>query len=219
MTIHEHETAMIPIAIIEDNPQYRTALSIILQLDEELRLIHKLANCDEMIGRFQVEKPEVVLMDIDMPGMNGIQAVWEIKQQYPEIRVIMLTVFEDEEKIFGALRAGANGYLLKKDSPEKILAAIRAVHAGEAPMNGMIAARVLDFFQQQQKGKMAIAQTGITEREKEILQLLVQGHSYKEIAAAIFISGETLNSHIKNMYKKLNVHSRAELAARYTHLL
>ena len=128
---------MLKIAIIEDNPQYRTTLSIILQLNENFHLLHKLANCDEMIGRFQVDQPEVVLMDINMPGMNGIEGVWEIKKYFPDIKVIMLTVFEEVNKIFGAIKAGANGYLLKKDSPQKILEAIEAVHRGESPMNGV----------------------------------------------------------------------------------
>ena len=206
---------MLNIAVIEDNAQYRTAISIIMQLNENLRLIHKLENCDEMIVRFEMEKPDVVLMDIDLPGMNGIQAVWEIKKRFPEIKVIMLTVFEDEEKIFGAIKAGANGYLLKKDSPKKILDSIDAVYKGESPMNGVIAAKILEYFQHQQFKKNALDESNLTTREKEILQLLIKGNSYKEIASAIFISIETLNSHIKNIYKKLNVHSRGELSAKY----
>ena len=207
---------MINIAIIEDNAQYRTAISIIMQLNENFRLIHKLENCDEMIGRFEVETPDVVLMDIDMPGTNGIQGVWEIKQHFPKVKVIMLTVFEDEDKIFGAIKAGANGYLLKKDSPHKILEAIDAVYLGESPMNGMIAAKVLDYFQQQHTKHKELDQSNLTDREKEILQLLIQGNSYKEIAGAIYISVETLNSHIKNIYRKLNVHSRSELSAKFS---
>ena len=206
---------MLNIAIIEDNPQYRTTISIIIQLNENLRLIHKLENCGEMIGRFEAEKPDVVLMDIDMPGMNGIQGVWEIKKHFPAIRVIMLTVFEDEIKIFGAIKAGANGYLLKKDSPQKILDAIDAVCLGESPMNGLIAAKVLDYFQQRQIRTDAFNQSNLTLKEKEILKLLTQGNSYKEIAGRVFISVETLNTHIKNIYRKLNVHSRAELSAKY----
>jgi len=206
---------MLNIAIIEDNAQYRTAISIIMQLNENFRLIHKLESCTEMIRRFEAETPDVVLMDIDMPGMSGIQGVWEIKKYFPDIKVLMLTVFEDEEKIFGAIRAGANGYLLKKDSPQKILEAIDAVYRGESPMNGMIAAKVLDFFQHQHTKNKELSQSNLTERESEILQLLMHGNSYKEIAAAIFISVETLNSHIKNIYKKLNVHSRSELSAKY----
>lgn len=206
---------MITVSIIEDNSQYRTTLSILLQLNENLKIIHKLSSCENITGLFEADKPDIVLMDIDMPGKSGIEGVWEIKERWPEIRVLMLTVFEDEEKIFGAIRAGANGYLLKKDSPQKIIDSIDQVIAGESPMNGMIASKVLDYFQQQQKKNLTIANANITEREKEILHLLIKGLSYKEIASSIFISVETLNSHIKNIYRKLNVHSRSELAARY----
>src|SRR5687768_7639533 len=206
---------MLKISIIEDNAQYRTTISIILQLNENFRVIHKLENCDEMIGRFQVEQPDVVLMDINMPGMNGIEAVWEIKKYFPEMKVLMLTVFEEDDKIFGAIKGGANGYLLKKDTPQKILDAIEAVYKGESPMNGMIAAKVLEYFQQQQKKSNFVNQSNLTEREKEILNLLMKGNSYKEIAGGIYISVETLNSHIKNIYRKLNVHSRSELAAKF----
>ena len=206
---------MLNIAIVEDNAQYRTAISIIMQLNENFRLIHKLEDCSEMMSRFEVDKPDVVLMDIDMPGMNGIQAVWEIKKKFPEIKVLMLTVFEDEVKIFGAIKAGANGYLLKKDSPQKILDAIDAVWQGESPMNGLIAAKVLEYFKNQQSRSNELDQTNLTAREREILDLLIKGNSYKEISGLIFISVETLNSHIKNIYRKLNVHSRSELTAKY----
>lgn len=206
---------MISIAVIEDNPQYRTTLAIILQLNENLKLIHKLEDAETVMAHFEVEKPDVVLMDIDLPGKSGIQAVWEIKKRWPEIKVLMLTVFEDDEKIFGAIKAGANGYLLKKDSPQKILDAVEAVHAGESPTNGLIAARVLEYFQKGAGRTNDLDESDLTAREKEILQALVKGFSYKEIAAALFISIETLNTHVKNIYRKLNVHSRSELAAKY----
>lgn len=204
---------MISIAIIEDNVQYRKAITLIMQLEPDIKLVHTLSNCSEMIGRFEAEAPDVVLMDIDMPGMNGIEAVWEIKKHFPDIRIIMLTVFEDEEKIFGALKAGANGYLLKKDSPKKIIESIHSVYHGESVMNGIIASKVLEYFQQ---GKIKeVQQSNLTDREKQILELLVKGYSYKEIAASINISVETLNTHVKNIYRKLNVHSRGELAAKF----
>jgi DNA-binding NarL/FixJ family response regulator len=207
---------MLKIAVIEDNAKYRQTLSIILQLDESLQLIHKLHNCNDMLLRFTEDKPDVVLMDIDLPGISGIQGAWLVKQEWPEIKVLMLTMFEVEEKIFGALRAGANGYLLKKDSPQNIIDAIHAVEKGESAMNGMIASKVLGYFFEQQKKKHAtLDKTTLTDREKEVLQLMVKGLAFKEIAAQCFISIQTINSHIKNIYQKLNVHSRAELAAKY----
>lgn len=209
---------MITIALIEDNFQYRTAISIILQLNENLKLIHKMEDCKEMMPLFEAQKPDVVLMDIDLPGINGIEGTFQIKKTWPDIKVLMLTVFEDGEKIFDAIKAGANGYLLKKDSPQKILDAIEEVYKGESPMNGMMAAKVLDYFHQPQQKNTIIYESNLTEREKEILHLLIKGLSYKEIASSIFISVETLNSHIKNIYRKLNVHSRNELASRLGHV-
>jgi DNA-binding NarL/FixJ family response regulator len=167
-----------------------------------------------MLELFAEEKPDVVIMDIDLPGISGIQGVWELKLNWPEIKVLMLTVFEDEDKIFGAIKAGANGYMLKKDSPQKIIESVHAVCKGESAMNGLIASKVLEYFYNQQKKTAdSLDKTNLTQREKEVLQLLVKGFSYKEIAASCFISVLTLNSHIKNIYQKLNVHSRAELAA------
>lgn len=206
---------MINVAIIEDNMQYRTTLSIILQLNENLKLIHKLENTEDMIPLFELAKPDVVLMDINLPVKNGIQATWEIKKIRPEIKILMLTVFEDDDKIFGAIKAGANGYLLKKDSPQKILDAIEAVYNGEAAMNGMIASKMLEYFQKQQHKMNHLEESNLSVREKDILQRLVKGSGYKEIAGKACISVETLNSHIKNIYRKLNVHSRSELAAKY----
>lgn len=203
------------IAIIEDNPQYRTAISVILELDEDILVLHTLSDCSLMMEHFTESLPEVVLMDIDLPGMGGIEAVWTLKQRWPGVKILMLTVFEDDAKIFGAIRAGANGYLLKKDSPQKILSAIHAVMQGESPMNGIIAARMLDYFQQQGQQRQFLEEQHLTGKEKEILHLLIRGNSYKEIAALLRISVETLNSHIKNIYRKLDVHSRSELAARY----
>jgi DNA-binding NarL/FixJ family response regulator len=205
---------MIKVAIIEDNTQYRQTLSIILQLDETFKLIHKLNNCNDMVKLFAEEKPDVVVMDIDLPGISGIQAVWELKQRWLDIKVLMLTVFEDEEKIFNAIKAGANGYMLKKDSPQKIIESIQTVSKGESAMNSLIASKVLEYFYaSQKKTASSLDKTNLTQREKEVLQLLVKGFSYKQIAATCFITVQTLNSHIKSIYQKLNVHSRAELSA------
>lgn len=204
---------MINIAIIEDNPQYRQTLAIIMQLNEELRLIHKMGNCAEMEEAFLNQLPDVVLMDIDLPGMNGIEGVKKIRSQWPQLKVLMLTVFEDPDKIFSAIKAGANGYLLKKDTPAKIIESIFALQKGEAPVNGLIASKLLEYFHRQELPHKELDK--LSEREKSLLELLVQGLGYKQIAAQSEISVETLNSHFKNIYRKLDVHSRAEVAARY----
>ena len=203
---------MINIAVIENNAAYRQTLSIILQLDEKFRLIHRLPNCNDIMPRFTEQNPDVVLIDINMPCISDIQGVWKLKQEWPDIKVLMLTMFEEEDKIFGALKAGANGYLLKKDSNRKIIESIHAVHKGEFAMNSMIASQVLEYFYTKNKTKASHNKNNLSESEKEVLLLLIKELSYKEIAAQCFITLQTLHSHIKNIYQKLNVHSRAELA-------
>ena len=203
---------MLKIAIIEDNNQYRTALAFILQLNEQLQLIHQLENCSAMISSFEKDKPDVVLMDIDMPGMNGIEGVWQIKKQFPEIKVLMLTVFEDDEKIFKSVMAGASGYLLKKTAPAKLLEALDDFVQGGAPMSGSIASRVLQMFRKQTH--QTAARFNLSARELDILTGLTEGKSYRIIAAERFLSTETVRSHVKNIYEKLHVHSKAEAVAK-----
>jgi DNA-binding NarL/FixJ family response regulator len=140
---------MVRLAIIEDNTEYRNALSKILQRNKDIQVIHEMGSCMEMIPYFDVNLPDLVIMDIDLPGMSGIEGVWRLKQSWPNIKVLMLTVFEDADKIFGAIKAGANGYLIKKDSPDKILDAIFSLQNGEAIMNGVIAFKVMEYFKRQ----------------------------------------------------------------------
>jgi DNA-binding NarL/FixJ family response regulator len=212
-------TTMLKLAIIEDNEEYRNTLSKILQRNEEIQIIYERGDCKEMIPRFEVDLPHVVIMDIDLPGISGIEGVWHLKQKWPEIKILMLTVFEDPEKIFGAIKAGANGYLLKKDPPDKIIEAIFSLKDGQSIMNGIIAAKVLEFFKKKADAVPNLDDYNITEREKVILNKLIQGFGYKQIAHECFISKETLNSHIKNIYRKLDVHSRSEVAAKFGSLL
>ncbi len=203
----------INVALIEDNQQYKDALTMFLKLEDDLIISHILSDCNQLDKKFTRPIPDLVLMDIDLPGKNGIEGVFFIKQRWPDMKVLMLTQFEDSEKIFAAIRAGANGYLLKKDSPDVIKSAILAGMRNESPINGIIAHKVLEYFQQQQSFKLKTE--ALTAREHEILQFIVKGFSYKEIAAQCAISAHTLNSHIKNIYQKLNIHSRAEIAAKY----
>jgi DNA-binding NarL/FixJ family response regulator len=206
---------MVSLAIIEDNIDYRTALSKILKRNKDINILHQFADCEEMIPRFEVDLPDLVIMDIDLPGISGIEGVWHLRQRWPEIKVMMLTVFEDADKIFGAIKAGANGYLLKKDSPDKIIDAIFSLTKGEAIMNGIIAAKVMEYFKKQADALPKLEEYHLTEKEKDILNKLIRGLGYKQIAAECNIARETLNTHMKSIYRKLNVHSRSEVAAMF----
>ena len=205
---------MIKTAIVEDQQRYRELLRLILTSSDVIELVFEKEHCRNILDDVVKNMPDVLIMDIDLPGKNGIDAVTDIKAVFPEIKILMLTVFEDDEKIFAAIKAGANGYLLKKDSPQKILDAIRELSEGKASMNGLIAKKVMEYFYKK-KPLPGIEDFHISKREHEILELLIAGLKYKEIAAKCFISPETMNSHIKNIYQKLNVHSRAELTARF----
>lgn len=205
---------MIKTAIVEDQERYRDLLRLILTSSDWVEIVFEKGHCRTIVDDVVKCMPEVLIMDIDLPGKNGIDAVIELKAVFPEIKILMLTVFEDDEKIFAAIKAGANGYLLKKDSPQKILDAIRELSEGKASINGLIAKKVMEYFYKKQP-LPGIEDFQLTRREQEILEWLVAGLTYKEIAAKCFISPETMNSHIKNIYQKLNVHSRAQLTARF----
>ena len=204
---------MIKTAIVEDQSRYRELLRLILTGADNIQVIFEREHCRNIIDDVVKDMPDVLIMDIDLPGKSGIDAVTELKAVFPEIKILMLTVFEEDEKIFAAIKAGANGYLLKKDSPQKILDAIKDLSEGKASMNGLIAKKVMEYFYK--KPAPNVDEFNLTKREHEILELLIQGLSYKEIASKCFISPETMNSHIKNIYQKLNVHSRAQINARF----
>jgi DNA-binding NarL/FixJ family response regulator len=155
--------------------------------------------------------PEVILMDISMPGMNGIECVKKITIENPEVKIIMLTVYEEEQKIFDSLRAGASGYILKRSSLQEILSSIKEVVNGGGPMSPVIANKVLNYFNKSGKKSEDI---NLTTREKEILKELIEGHSYKKISELLFISLDTVRSHIKSVYQKLHVNSKSEAVAK-----
>jgi len=201
-------------AIVEDDKRYRELLRVILLSSEKIDLVLEADNCMHIKAEVYKHMPAIVLMDIDLPGRSGVEGVAELKNTFPEIKVMMLTVFEDEEKIFAAIKAGADGYMLKKDSPQKLIDSILDLHEGKSPMNGVIARKVLEFFHK----KPTVDNPddyNLTKREHEILELLMDGLTYKEIADKCSISVQTLNSHIKNIYQKLGVHSRAEASAKF----
>jgi DNA-binding NarL/FixJ family response regulator len=205
---------MIRLAIIEDNITYRTALELYIKTIGDIEMVYLDSSVKGMIGNPAL-KADVVIMDIDLGKESGIEGVQKIKQVFPETGIFMLTVFEDEEKIFQSIKAGALGYLLKKDSPAKIVEAVRNIYKGESVINGHIARKMLEHFLKPNQETSNFDVYHLTKREKEILLLLMDGLSYKEIAAKCFISIDTLNSHIRKVYMKLNVHSRSEIAAKF----
>jgi DNA-binding NarL/FixJ family response regulator len=205
---------MIRLAIIEDNASYRTALEAYIKSVGEIEIIYLEGSVNALLKN-QALAPDVVIMDIDLGKESGIEGVQLIKQVLPAAGILMLTVFEDDEKIFRSIKAGALGYLLKKDPPGKIVDAIQNIYKGESVMNGQIARKVLNYFSNPKTVANDFENYHLTKREKEILLLLMDGLSYKEISAKCFISIDTLNSHIRKVYTKLNVHSRSEIAARF----
>ncbi len=205
----------IRIVIYEDNPDLRDGLSVLLKGTADFELVGAYPNCefvDEQIGQLL---PDIVLMDIDMPIANGIQGLKIIKEKYPIVNVLMLTVFEDNEHIFDAICSGAVGYMLKRTPPAKLLEAIQDANNGGAPMTSTIARKVLQMLPPQKR--VLDNAHNLTEREREILNLLVKGNSYKMIADQCFISMDTVRSHIKKIYEKLHVHSQTEAVAKAIH--
>lgn len=200
------------IVIYEDNPFLRDSIADLIRSAPEFALCGAYTNCDHVSYEMDTLRPQVVLMDIEMPGTNGLKGLQIIRQQHPAIHVIMLTVFEDNDSVFHAICGGASGYLLKNTSPEKILEAIRDVINGGAPITSSIARKVLQLFP---KAPARFEEMDrLSPREQEVLGLLVTGHSYKMIAAKCEITLETVRSHIKRIYEKLQVHSATEAAAK-----
>jgi len=195
--------------IFEDNERLRDSLVALFKGMEDFELAGDYNNCNEADVVARVYKPDVVLMDIDLPGDSGIKGVLKIKEARPSTSIIMYTVIEDDEKLFQCLCAGANGYLLKKTPPAKLIDAINEVLAGGAPMSPSIARKVLNSFQH---GKTL--RYNLSVRETEVLQLLIKGYSAKMIAAELNISFDTARYHLKNIYKKLHVNCGKEAIAK-----
>ncbi|QRR00207.1 response regulator transcription factor [Dyadobacter sandarakinus] len=195
------------IIIFDDNQERLSSVAMLLNLSGEFTCTGTFHNAANLVADIIGSRPDLVLMDIDMPGIDGIEATRLIRKHFNALPVLIQTNFEEDERIFGSLRAGANGYLLKKTSPERFLESLREVLEGGAPMTGSVAAKVLRHF----SGETPMEKDyHLTEREKEILGLLVKGYSYKLIAAACSISYNTVNNHIRNIYDKLYVNSATE---------
>lgn len=214
------------LVIFEDNGDFRESLLHLFRFTPDVEVMGAFADCSGVRQAIAQHKPEVVLMDIDMPGINGIEATAVVKEVSPGTQVVMLTVSEEEDRIFQALRNGATGYLLKKSGPDELVESVRLVYKGGSPMSPAIARKVLQFFHLNNTSLPNTAaatvvnktmenddddlSTGLTPREQEILEALVDGLSYKMIAARHFISTDTVKNHIQGIYRKLHVNSKGE---------
>lgn len=194
--------------LVEDNVHYQRMLSELINESEEIICARTFISCEEALEALRSEEPpQVILLDNGLPGMSGVEGLSKFKSMSPSSYIIMLTAHEDSDIVFQALCSGASGYLLKDSSPEKVIEAVKEVLAGGAPMNMQIAKKVVDMFAAfvPQKGEY-----GLTDREKDILKLLVEGHTKRKIADELFISFHTVNTHLKNIYSKLQVNSRSK---------
>lgn len=204
---------MITLIIFEDRVSLRESLKLMIEAEERFKLLAMYPNCKQADKHIMEHKPDVVLMDIDMPEINGIEGVKLIKAVSPETQIIMLTVFEDDEKIFESIKAGADGYILKKSIPAELIKAIYNASIGGSSISPGVAARVLSAFRE--KNTQPKRETfSLSKREQEVLELLTRGYSYKKIAADLFVSIDTIGSHIKNIYSKLHVNSAPEAVAK-----
>ncbi|MFN3939176.1 MAG: response regulator [Chitinophagales bacterium] len=203
----------IRVTIFDDNATRRDGLQLLLDNSPGFFCAGTFEDCTHLIDDLIATKPDVVLMDIDMPGINGIEAVKVIKEFFPELPVMMQTVFDHDEKVFQSILAGATGYLLKKATPVKLLEAIKEIAEGGAPMTPEIALKVLHFFNSPDTINKK-SEVLLTAKEVEILKALVDGLSYKMIAEKAQLSYHTVNFHIRNIYKKLHVHSVSEAVAK-----
>jgi DNA-binding NarL/FixJ family response regulator len=197
----------IQVAIVEDNHDIRTGLMMIVNGTDDLECRQTFASAEEAIKVLPINCPDVVLMDIDLPGINGIDCIKALRIGCVNTQYLMLTVFEDDEKIFNSLAAGATGYMLKKTPPAQLVDAIKDLTNGGSPMNAQIARKVVASFSMPKTNSNA---EELTKREMELLLLLSKGYRYKEIAESLFISQDTVRTHIRNIYVKLHVNSKVE---------
>jgi DNA-binding NarL/FixJ family response regulator len=203
----------ISISIVEDDAGLRESITQYVGASRGFQCVSQYASAEEALEHLAQDKPDVVLMDINLDGMSGIECARRLKAAAPDIQILMLTVFDDTDQIFNALAAGASGYLLKRVDPPKLLEAIREVHAGGSPMSGPIARKVVSSFQARQASIPQKA--NLSPREREVLECLAQGRAYKQISDQLGVSIDTIRTYIRRIYEKLHVCSRTEAVAKY----
>ena len=201
------------VIIVEDNHTIRDGLALMLNAQDGIECLASYESCEDMLAEVETVLPDLALMDIGLPGMSGIDGVRKLRGLLPDTLVLMLTVYEDNDKIFDALCSGASGYLVKNTKPARLVEAIGEAMAGGSPMSANIARKVVGFFSS--KGKLeAVDDVKLTEREREVLSELSTGSSYSQVGDTLFISVDTVRYHIRNIYRKMQVHSQSEAVAK-----
>jgi DNA-binding NarL/FixJ family response regulator len=208
-------TILMPIrvAIVEDDEGIRSSLAALIKRAPALRLLGEYADAEAALKEIPRRPPDVVLMDINLPGINGVECVRQLKATVPAVQFLMLTVYEDSDSLFNSLKAGASGYLLKRTASARLLEAIRDVHAGGSPMTPQVARRVVQHFARLAEGDSSVSR--LTPGERDFLDQLAKGYAYKEIADRMTISIDTVRSYVRTVYEKLHVHSRTEAVVKY----
>jgi DNA-binding NarL/FixJ family response regulator len=217
MTIEANPSAELPadtikVAIIEDHQKFRECLEFLLNNTPGYRCVGSFRSMEEALEKIKLQLPDVALVDIGLPGMSGVDGVRILKERFPGLLMLMNTVYDDDERIFQALCAGASGYLLKKTPPARLLESLKEAIAGGAPMSPEVARRVLSLFRDIRPPKHEDYQ--LTPHELRLLKLLVEGHSYKTAAAKLGVSVKTISFHLQKIYEKLQVHSKSEAVAK-----
>ncbi len=208
---------MITVSIVDDEAKLRESIATFVNGSSGFKCASSYGSAEAALKHLPADKPDVVLMDINLGEISGIECVEQLKKQFPDMQILMLTVYEDTEKIFRALAAGANGYLLKRSSPTKLLAAIREVHGGGSPMTSSIARKVVASSQKQKPATDAAEEIKgqLSPREQAVLDGLAKGWTYKQLASELDISVDTIRTYIRRIYEKLHVQSRTEAVAKY----
>jgi DNA-binding NarL/FixJ family response regulator len=205
----------IKVSIVDDNEGIRSSLATLIKRAPTLKLLGEYADAESALKEIPTKAPDVVLMDINLPGMNGVECVRQLKAALPKLQVLMLTVYEDSDSLFNSFKAGASGYLLKRTASARLLEAIHEVNTGGSPMTPQLARRVVQFFSAPPAAKEDSEVARLTPGEREFLDQLANGYAYKEIADRMKISIDTVRSYVRTVYEKLHVHSRTEAVVKY----
>jgi DNA-binding NarL/FixJ family response regulator len=207
------ENMQIKVAIVDDDEGIRTSLAALIRRAPTLKLAGDYPDAETALKEIPRHPPDVVLMDINLPGIKGVECVRQLKSAMPSVQFLMLTVYEDSDSLFNSLKAGASGYLLKRTASARLLEAIRDVYGGGSPMTPQLARRVVQFFSKPAEGELSVSR--LTPGEREFLNQLANGYAYKEIADRMKISIDTVRSYVRTVYEKLHVHSRTEAVVKY----